>query len=94
MKFRRKAVEVEAQQFDPDLPSKQWPFGVRWEPEFTDQDGSRLGGFYKLVTYGGFQIIRGGDWVVYGVDGNRRVYAREVFETTYEPVEQAEKEST
>lgn len=82
-RFRRKPIFVEAEQFHSD--KKPWPFGVDWEPEFRDQDGSRLGGFFKLRTYGGFQFITSGDWVVQRADGKREVIAREVFDTIYEP---------
>jgi hypothetical protein len=88
-KFRKKPViiEVEAQQFDPNKPRSQWPFCVEWEPEFRDQDGSRLGGFYKLNIYGGFDFINVGDWVVYTKDGPK-VMKNKDFTATYEPIEE------
>jgi len=87
-KYRKKpvVVEVEAQQFDPSKPQHEWPMFVKWEPEFRDQDGSRLGGFHKLQLYSGFDFIRAGDWVVYQ-KGKRSVMSDEDFRATYEPIE-------
>lgn len=84
-KYRKKPVEVivEAQQFDPDKPRHEWPMGVEWEPEFLDQDGSRLGGYYKLRLMSGFDFINKGDWVIY--TNGWRVCKRAEFESTYEP---------
>jgi len=86
-KFRKKpsVLEVEAEQFDPNAPHNQWPFGVEWEPEFRDQDGSKLGGFHKLRLLGGFEFINAGDWVVFS-NGGPRVMSDAVFKSTYEPV--------
>jgi hypothetical protein len=88
-KFRKKpvVVEVEARQFDPAKPHSQWPLFVEWEPEFLDQDGSRLGGFYKLKPYAGFDFINAGDWVVYAKDGPRVIKNKD-FRASYEPVEE------
>jgi hypothetical protein len=87
-KFRKRPVveEVEAKRFDPKQPSSEWPFGVEWESEFRDQDGSRLGGYYKLKLYGGFDFIHAGDWVLYK-NGARSVMSDKEFRATYEPVE-------
>ena len=83
-KFRKKPVDVEAEQFNSN--KKPWPFGVKWEPESKDQDGSRLGGFFRLRSFTSFQLIHSGDWVVQREGGHREVIAREVFEATYEAV--------
>ena len=88
-KFRKKpvVVEAQAQQFDPEQPHEKWPMFVEWEPEFRDQDGSRLGGYHKLVLWGGFDFVRAGDWIVYQ-NGKRFVMCDKDFRATYEPAEE------
>lgn len=86
-RFRKRPVveEVTAEQFDPKVPREKWPFGVEWEPEFRDQDGSRLGGFHKLRLFGGFEFVHAGDWIIFGL--NPRVMRDKEFHATYEPIE-------
>ena len=79
-KFRRKAMDVEAQQFFPDR--KPWPEGViellpHWK---TLPNAPR-----RFHLTGGIGITPG-DWVVMNQTGERYVVFRESFAKTYEQV--------
>ena len=80
-KYRRKPVEVEAEQFH---PHKTWPKGVReikpsWKTKLDDPVR------YNFIG-AGVCAIRPGDWVVTNQTGERYVVSEESFPKTYEEV--------
>lgn len=85
MKYKRKAVYVEAVQFDPE--QKPWPEGI---VEFEDRWGFRK---HSVVRNFGFMYIgpkssysariNPGDWIVTNPTGERYVVINEFFHTYY-----------
>ena len=84
MKFRKKPVVIEAEQFLPET-----------EPlPFREQRACSLGpdGWYVTTAHGQRTAIVSGDWIISEPD-NRGFYPckPDIFEMTYEPVEESEK---
>jgi hypothetical protein len=75
MKFRKKPVIIEAVQFD----GINLPEGVNREPNMED-------GY--IDTLEGRMTVRQGDWVITGVKGEKYPCKPDIFEQTYEPVEE------
>jgi len=82
MKYRKKPVVIEAEQFYPD---KKWPEGVKedrrsptgfcidtQEPDSGAWDG---------------QEVTPGDWIITGIKGERYPCKPDIFAATYELVE-------
>lgn len=93
MKFRKRPVVIEAEQFWSDkLP---WPKGVEPQPcHCADlaQDGRlcelhKIGGrIYGIIhTLEGVMEVSPGDWVITGVRGERYPCKPDIFAATYEP---------
>ena len=80
MKFRRKPIVFEAEQFIPERTP--WPAGV----EHT-QDIVENGNLFHVATLEGRCIVSPGDWIVTGVKGERWAVKPDIFEATYEKVE-------
>jgi len=85
-KFRKKPVVIEAEQFH-GLGHEPYPPGICWCVE------------YPAVTVGGsphahVHTIEGplkasvGDWIIRGVKGELYPCKPDIFEATYEPVEE------
>ena len=54
MKFRRKPITIEANQFHPDgLP---WPKGV-----------VKINGNFMVFTLEGWMVVKSGDWIIRGI---------------------------
>jgi hypothetical protein len=77
VKFRKKPVVIEAEQFFPERVP--WPAGVLCEPE------KRLGYFINTPE-GPFQVTPR-DWIITGVKGERYPCKPDIFEATYEQVD-------
>lgn len=82
VKFRRKPVVFEAEQFFPD--KKPWPNGVTHGFQFVDQKES-IG--FQILTLEGQHIVSPGDWIITGIKGEKWPVKPDIFEATYEPVE-------
>jgi hypothetical protein len=76
VKFRKKPLVVEAEQFWPE--KKAWPKGVV---------RGATNGNYIIRTLEGPHIVSPGDWIVAGVKGERYPVKPDIFEATYERVE-------
>jgi hypothetical protein len=74
MKFRKKPVVIEAEQFFPD---REWPKGVYIRD---DQSG------YFINTLEGYYTVTPGDWIITGIRGEKYPCKPDIFEATYEPV--------
>ena len=84
MKFRKKPVIIEAEQFfygDIDSPetaalaerlglSRNYPHSKLWEIE----------------TLEGHHIVSNGDWIITGVKGEKYACKPDIFKLTYEPI--------
>ena len=81
MKFRKKPVVIEAEQFDGRKLSdqhgrKKWPYL---------DDTSPTG--YSIDTLEGKHEVKKGDWIITGVKGECYPCKPDIFELTYEKVE-------
>lgn len=82
MKFRKKAVEIHAVQFDPQGP---WPECViRWPGEGFTQPRDSSWGYIKTLE--GNMHVMAGDWIIKGVAGEFYPCKPDIFEATYEKV--------
>lgn len=91
MKFRKKPVVIEAEQFFPDRP---WPAGVVEIPgKIRDTIESRSvtsTTFMAWVgTLEGGHLVAPGDWIITGVQGEKYPCKPDIFEATYERVKEA-----
>lgn len=77
MKFRKRPVVIEAEQFFPDRVP--WPEGV--ERSVTPDE-------YVIRTLEGPMRVSTGDWVITGVKGERYPCKPDIFAATYEAVSQ------
>jgi len=80
MKFRKKPVVIEAEQFFPNR--RPWPDGIYARTE-ADLDAFE----YMIDTLEGDRhIVSPGDWIITGVKGEKYPCKPDIFEQTYEPV--------
>lgn len=89
MKFRKKPVMVEAEQYlgPTSIPSPgpmpTTPAGVVWR--VFDSTGDR---YPCIETLEGRMVVSPGDWVITGVKGERYPCKPDIFAATYEPVKE------
>ena len=91
MKLRKKPVVIEAEQFDggfecADKLSKMYASNV-W-PSFDCQNV--FDGRMKIHTLEGVMTANAGDWIITGVNGERYPCKPDIFDKTYEKVEEPE----
>jgi hypothetical protein len=87
MKFRKKPVVIEAEQFFPDKP---WPPGVEESKLQHNVPGDRdywPAGAPVVSTLEGPHHVSLGDWIITGVKGERYPCKPDIFEARYEPVD-------
>jgi hypothetical protein len=94
MKFRKKPVVVEAVQFDGSMKSAEW---FTWEyarnvwPEFEESEAfpgyAKWTGRLCVETLEGIIYASPGDWIITGINGERYPCKPDIFEATYEAVE-------
>ena len=88
MKFRKKPVVIEAEQFFPN--QSPWPDGVLEEVRPADYESQRRGfdtvTRYVVKTLEGEHIASPGDWIITGVKGERYPCKPDIFAATYEAV--------
>jgi hypothetical protein len=93
-KFRKKPVVIEATQFlckknHPSFPESQptsLPDGVI-KKKFTDYQDPAPYWKWGIETLEGFMECSDGDWVITGVNGEKYPCKPDIFEKTYEKVE-------
>lgn len=96
MKFRKKPVVVEAIQFDGSKKSAsvicRWanPLSPGAEPwiDYVER-GTGLAEDFLVHTLEGEMRVYPGDWVIKGIKGECYPCKPDIFEATYEPVEEA-----
>ena len=89
-KFRKRPVVIEAEQLhgNPD-GSGPIPAGVNYGwPSSLMEGPHRLSGKYWVQTLEGPLVAQIGDWIITGVKGERYPCKPDIFEATYEPVEE------
>lgn len=87
MKYRKKPVEIEAEQF--------WPYAEKW-PEGVEVDPSSPTGYgiFTLEQTARKHEVTPGDWIITGVQGEKYACKPDIFAVTYDPVESASACST
>jgi len=90
-KFRKKPVEIEARQFFNDGSSYDL---IQWINEGQYAIGREFATWqnYRIMvpTLEGQHIADPGDWIIRGVKGEHYPCKPDIFEATYEPVEDAQ----
>jgi len=81
MKYRKKPVVIEAEQFCPE--QMDWPQGVETASEKQVED---YGWSFVINTLEGPHVVTAGDWIITGVKGERYPCKPDIFDATYEPV--------
>ena len=88
--YRKKPIVIEAEQFFPDR--KPWPDGVEQYTtkriEHVNGDPSEWFG-WRIQTLEGPHIVTPGCWIITGVAGEKYPCQSDIFEMTYEPVDDA-----
>ncbi len=82
MKFRKKPVVIEAEQFFRN--KKPWPIGVY----FTVPGAGSLESGFHIDTLEGKYNVSEGDWIITGIKDERYPCKPDIFEVTYEKVEE------
>lgn len=88
MKYRKKPVVIEAMQLTRENFQivKQWCNGLYWSrPPMRAVTG------LTIQTLEGSMVAEFGDWIICGVKGEFYPCKPDIFETTYEPVEEPER---
>lgn len=86
MKFRKKPIIIEAEQWFPDKNVDCVKFGITIN--------SLTGNYVKahmIETLEGTMTVSPGDWIIKGVNGEFYPCKPDIFEKTYEPVEEVTK---
>lgn len=90
MKFRKKPIVIEAEQFIPS--NRPWPRGVYLagsDPHdpLAARDAKKPHNTpYVFDMPEGRLFLKPGDWIITGVKGERYPCPQDVFEASYEPV--------
>ena len=89
MRFRKKPVEIEAREFVPEQAEAiaYWCSG-RIREEEKASDPSDVAIFLDIPTLEGTMTANRGDWVIRGVKGEFYPCKPDIFDQTYEPVEE------
>jgi hypothetical protein len=89
MKFRKKPVVIEATQWFKlgDHPLVHKPtasVNLEWEK----RQGLPSGSIGEIKTLEGWMLVTTGDWIITGVKGEHYPCKPDIFEATYEPVDE------
>jgi len=87
MKFREKPVVIEAFQLPPNIVEDASEELVSFLAE-SEFDIWTEGGVVRINTLEGVMIGNPGDWIIRGVAGEYYPCKPDIFEATYEPVEE------
>jgi hypothetical protein len=87
-KYRKKPIVIEAEQWRPDnitTPKPHEPdiLGVVWCYDFCGQVAHG-----EIETLEGNQIVTIGDWIITGIKGSKYPCKPDIFEATYEQIEE------
>lgn len=88
LKFRKKPVVIEAMQWDGTWESvpKVKSFSQGTAVERPDLDGKRS--YLKILTLEGEMLVSPKDWIIKGVNGEFYPCKPDIFEKTYEKVDE------
>ena len=85
MKFRKKPVVIEAEQFDPN--KQPWPAGVTRDSRDGHVMDFSVSPYYIDTLEGRALNVKPGDWIITGVKGEKYPCRDDIFKETYEPVD-------
>jgi hypothetical protein len=94
MKFRKKPVVIEAVQFTQEMlegllfDGKPLPGGVQVSANYHPANRTISYSRATVPTLEGIMEVSIGDWIITGVKGERYPCKPDIFEATYEAVEQ------
>lgn len=82
--FRKKPVEIKAEQFNPK--AQPWPTGVveKRPPEGKETLTTKI---YWIETLEGGHVVTPGDWIITGVKGEKYPCKDDIFRETYDAVD-------
>lgn len=83
-KFRKRPVVIEAVKFDPH--QYPWPDGVKPWPDAKGIQPRDMSWGY-IQTLEGQMHVQSGDWIITGVKGEKYPCKDDIFQATYERVE-------
>lgn len=88
MKYRKKPIVIEAEQWRPDCLAQPKPYqedalGVIWQ---YDPNGKVFQG--HIETLEGGHTVSIGDWIITGIKGEKYPCKPDIFKATYELVEE------
>ena len=83
MKYRKKPVVIEAVQFKEDDPSTHTH--VNFSEPGANSASPLYGEFWVRTLEGPLKVTEG-DWIVTGIKGEHYLYKPDIFEATYDPV--------
>lgn len=90
MKFRKKPVVIEAWRWSPDEPPTRWP---EWLDKAAVAGKVQLAGAHtdnlRIDTLEGQMTACPGDWIIRGVKGELYPCKPDIFEATYERVQES-----
>ncbi len=88
-KYRKKPVVIEAEQFD-GTREHAHELSVKYASNVWPDTGERGEYLGRLVidTLEGRMYANKGDWIITGIKGERYPVKPDIFEATYEPVEE------
>ena len=88
MRFREKPVVIEAEQFLPQFTP--WPDGVEQFAKKRTEDADGVIGVWhgwRIKTLEGPMGVSPGDWIITGVKGEKYPCKPDIFEQTYDRVD-------
>jgi hypothetical protein len=94
MKFRKKPVVIEAEQLTPTkaldclVNSKSFAFGLNVSGNFNCYERSIYEAHIQIQTLEGTMTANLNDWIIKGVNGELYPCKPDIFEKTYEEVEE------
>ena len=84
MKYRKKPVVIEAEQFTENNPDRAFNFiRCNCSPDWDEQGNKEI----KIQTLEGVMVASIGDWIIKGVNGEFYPCKPDIFQKTYEPAE-------
>lgn len=89
MKFRKKPVVIEAEQFTQEMADGKVPLIITGVSTgaFPDYPTDRRVRFF-ITTLEGEMLVSAGDWIITGVKGERYPCKPDIFEATYDPIQE------
>ena len=87
MKYRKKPIVIEAEQYKPGMEDGFKVFIGHDVPENAITDGLTPKGVAYIKTLEGDYMICKGDYIITGIEGEKYPCKPDIFEKTYEKVE-------